>query len=133
MDLHQVEGIRPTQAVAAQETDPTSTLHLYRDALHLRRRLSELGDGSLEWIEDVGPEVLAFRRGESFVCVVNTGEKPVSLPVHDVVLLSSVPLDGGRLPGNATAWLQTQGDAATTAIPAATSTTSTTTNNTTEG
>ena len=95
--------------------------------------LSELGDGSLEWIEDLGPEVLAFRRGDSFVCVVNTGDEPVPLPAHDVVLLSSVPLDGGRLPGNATAWLQTRGDTATTAISAATSSTSTTTNNTTEG
>lgn len=95
--------------VSAQKADPASTLNLYREALRLRRDLPELGDGPLAWWDDAVPghaDVLAFRRGVDFACVVNTGDDPVSLPAGADLLLSSSPLEHGALPGNATAWLR---------------------------
>lgn len=96
-------------SVAAQESDPESTLNLYRDALRLRRELPELGDGPLAWWDDAVPgsaDALAFRRGDDFACVVNSGDDPVPLPAGAALLLSSSPLEHGALPGNATAWLR---------------------------
>jgi alpha-glucosidase len=103
--------------VAAQEADPASTLNLYRSALRLRRELPELGDGPLEWWDDAPAatasppgarpvDILAFRRGDRFACIVNTGEDPVALPPGATVLLSSTALEGGLLPGDAAAWLR---------------------------
>lgn len=100
--------------VEAQESDPRSTLNLYREALRLRRELPELGDGPLQWWDDAVPaadagaaasDVLAFRRGDRFACVVNTGDDPVAVPPGATVLLSSAPLEDALLPGNAAAWL----------------------------
>lgn len=94
--------------VEAQHADPESTLNLYRDALRLRRELPELGDGPFEWWDAAAEasDVLAFRRGDSFACVVNTGDDTVALPAGATLLLSSSPLEDGALPGNATAWLR---------------------------
>ncbi|MDY0908468.1 glycoside hydrolase family 13 protein [Microbacterium sp. CFBP9034] len=110
--------------VAAQHSDPGSTLNLYREALRLRRELPELGDGPLEWWDDAvagDADVLAFTRGPGFACVVNAGDDPVPLPAGTTLLLSSTPLERGALPGNATAWLRT--DAATDPTPTITHTT----------
>jgi alpha-glucosidase len=92
--------------VAAEEGDPGSTLHLYRDAIRLRRDLVGDSGEPFDWIEGLAPEILAFRRGDSFVCVVNTGDTPVALPEHERVLLSSTPLENGLLPANTAAWLE---------------------------
>jgi alpha-glucosidase len=84
-------------------------LALYRDALRLRRELPALGAGSgrdIRWL-DFGEDVLGFAREPGFVCVVNTGGMPVALPAGDVVLASG-PLDGGRLPSDAAAWIATR-------------------------
>jgi alpha-glucosidase len=81
-------------------------LNLYREALRLRRELPGLGDGPLEWIDGLGSDVLAFRRGASFACLVNTGEVSVPVPAGTTVLLSSAPLEGDALPGDSTAWLR---------------------------
>ena len=86
-------------SVEAESGDPGSMLELYRSALTLRRALPELGaetdDTALVWLP--APEgVLAFRRGDGFVCTVNTGSSPVSLPVPGALLLASadVPVTG---------------------------------------
>ncbi|WP_091707542.1 glycoside hydrolase family 13 protein [Microbacterium sp. cf046] len=99
--------------VEAQRSDPHSTFSLYRDALALRRDLPALGDGDLDWWDDALPgadDVLAFRRGDDFACIVNTGEDPVSLgPLIGAggqILLASSPLEGASLPGDSTAWLR---------------------------
>ena len=92
----------------AQEADRGSMLWFYRDALHLRRRRPELGAGdaaSVTWLE-LGDDVLAFRRGTGFVCVVNTGSAAVALPAGEV-LLASAPLADGALPPDTAAWLAT--------------------------
>jgi alpha-glucosidase len=85
-----------------QATDPASTLNLYRDALRLRRGVPE---GPLTWL-DTGDDVLAFRRGPGFVCVVNVGDHPAELPAGLPPLrLASGPLQAdGRLPASTAAW-----------------------------
>ncbi|MEN8602535.1 glycoside hydrolase family 13 protein [Microbacterium rhizosphaerae] len=93
--------------VEAEEADPASTLNLYRDAIRLRRDLVAESGEAFDWIAGPSPEVLAFRRGDAFVCVVNTGDTPVALPAHERVLLSSAPLENGRVPGDSAAWLRT--------------------------
>ncbi|MCU1526526.1 MAG: alpha-amylase, partial [Frondihabitans sp.] len=88
-------------SVEAEEPDPQSTLNLYRNALEIRSRLR---GGKLTWLETGRDDVLAFERPTGWVCVTNFGDAPVDLP-HGEVLLSSVPLEGGKLPRAATAWL----------------------------
>ena len=90
--------------VEAQATDPNSMLSLYRDALRIRR--AELADGDLAWLpSDDG--VLAFTRGAGFTCVTNLTGAAVALPEGEL-LLSSLPLENGRLPADSTAWLRTE-------------------------
>ncbi|WP_421734443.1 glycoside hydrolase family 13 protein [Cellulomonas sp.] len=91
--------------VTAQEADPASTLHLYRDLLAIRRAEPALGDGPMTWI-DTPDDVLAFARGD-LVCVVNLGDEPAALPTHTELLLSSAPLEAGLLPRDTAAWLRT--------------------------
>jgi alpha-glucosidase len=93
------------RSAQAQKDDPASMLSLYREALRQRRDIAALGDGPLEWLADIGPDVLAFRRGPDFACVVNFGTSPAELPSHERVLLTSVALVDGLLPPDAAAWL----------------------------
>ena len=93
--------------VQAQQSDPSSMLWLYRQALRLRRSEPGLGDGPLTW-RDAADGVLVFERGERFVSVTNLSAAPVDLPDHVAILLSSSPLAGGQLPPDSTAWLRTQ-------------------------
>jgi alpha-glucosidase len=90
--------------VAAQLTEPTSTLSLYRAALRLRRALPALHDTSLTWLE-VGEDVLAFCRGPAFRCVVNFSGESVRLTGLGRVLLASGPCTD-RLPPDTAAWLR---------------------------
>ncbi|HVV13922.1 glycoside hydrolase family 13 protein [Amycolatopsis sp.] len=85
----------------AQAADEGSMLSLYRAALRLRR---EIGHGGLSWL-DSPAGVLAFRRGEGFLCVANLSPAPYPLPEHNRVLLASTPLDNGKLPSDTAAWL----------------------------
>jgi alpha-glucosidase len=89
-------------AAAAQENDPGSTLDLYRTALAMRR--ARLVDEVGFELVDRGPNVLAFRRGDAFTCVVNMGGDPVELPAGDV-LLASGPISGNELPPDTTIWV----------------------------
>ena len=95
--------------VEAQEADPGSMLDLYRAALRLRRELPELGDGPLEWLDDAcrTPDVLAFRRGDGFACVVNTGDDArAAARRHDRPALERTARGAAPLPGDSTAWLR---------------------------
>ncbi len=83
--------------------DTGSCWHLYREALMLRSRLPQLGEGPLRWL-DTPPDVLAFERGDGLVCAVNFGDDPVPAPLVSSPLLSSGPLVPGTLPGNTAAW-----------------------------
>jgi alpha-glucosidase len=95
-------------SVAAQETDPASTLSLYRAALRLRRSLAGLRGEEFGWV-DAGEGALAFDRGGGFRCVVNFAAAPVPLRGHGRLLLASGPC-ADALPPDTAAWL-VRGDA----------------------
>ena len=92
-------------SVEAQSGDPTSMLELYRAALRIRRQEASIHTAGLDWLPS-DDDVVMFSRGDDFVCVANISGNAVSLPPHQEVLLSSVPLEDGRLPGDATAWIR---------------------------
>jgi alpha-glucosidase len=93
-------------SVEAQESDPGSMLSLYRAALRIRRSEPALVDGDFAWL-DLGPDALAFRRGDDVVSVTSF-DAPVELPPHREVLLASTEVVDGVLPTNSTAWLRPQ-------------------------
>ena len=82
-----------------------SMLSLYRQALRIRRAEPELHDGSLRW-QNAPPGVLAFARGDGFLCILNLSDSAVQLPGHAALLLASDPLEDGRLPSDTGAWLR---------------------------
>ncbi|MEO6703563.1 MAG: glycoside hydrolase family 13 protein [Jatrophihabitantaceae bacterium] len=92
--------------VQAQLDEPASMLSMYRQALRIRRNEPDLRDTTLRWIE-AGPGVLSFGRGQSFGCLVNLSDRPIELPAHRAVLLTSAALTPtGQLPMDAAAWLR---------------------------
>ena len=92
-------------AAARQEGDPDSVLALYRTVLRLRREHPALGDGEMAWVSAPGDAVLHLRREPGFACVANLSDAPVDLPAHDEVLMTSAPLEDGRLGADAAVWL----------------------------
>ncbi|TCM46715.1 glycoside hydrolase family 13 protein [Kribbella sp. VKM Ac-2568] len=90
----------------AEASDPESHLALYRAALRVRREQEALGEGRMTWDEDAPAGVLSFTRDPGFRCVVNLGEQTIELPDSAEVLLSSEPLVDGKLPADASVWLQ---------------------------
>ena len=90
-------------AVAAQDGAEGSTLELYRTALRLRRKL--LDGERLAWADESPDGVLQFARGDGWRCVTNLSGRPVPLPPGEV-LLSSAPLEDGRLGPDTTVWLR---------------------------
>ena len=93
-------------SVESQEAKKDSTLHLFRKALAIRKGEEGLGDGPMSWI-DAGDKVLAFSRPGNFACYVNFGGE-ISLPEGAEVLLSSGPLNNGKLPTDTAVWLRTR-------------------------
>ncbi len=95
------------QTVEAQAEDPDSVLSLYRAALTLRRSTLATLPETIEWLPS-DDDVIAFRRGDGFACVVNFAADPVPLPAHTGVLLASGPLAAdGSLPSDTCVWLRT--------------------------
>ncbi|WP_458111654.1 glycoside hydrolase family 13 protein [Arthrobacter sp. R1-13] len=90
-------------AVDVQEEREASTLELYRQALRLRRELQTAEE--LTWHESPNGEVLHFTRPGGWHVVTNFGKEPVELPTGEL-LVSSGPLEDGRLPANTTVWLR---------------------------
>jgi len=83
--------------VATMRDDPASILHLYRDALALRRGQDDLIGGRLEPL-DLGGSVLAHRRGDGWIVVANFGDAAVDLTDAVVVAISSCrTLDGATV------------------------------------
>jgi alpha-glucosidase len=95
-------------AADRQEGVDGSTLETYRRLLQLRRE-HDLGVGGLEWLTDLGPDVLAFRNerldGRPVTVLANLGTEPVALPAGAEVLVASGRLEGGRVPQDCTVWL----------------------------
>ncbi|MCF8558303.1 MAG: DUF3459 domain-containing protein, partial [Candidatus Nanopelagicales bacterium] len=99
-----------SMTVAAEEADPTSTLHQYRDMLRLRHELTDLESGSLLTTVRDG-DVLVIQRGERFTCVVNMGHVPAVAPISGAILVASdagVTVEGDRiaLPPSTGAWIR---------------------------
>jgi alpha-glucosidase len=89
--------------VEAESGDPGSMLSLYRAGLHLRKQ-APWGAGAFHWIPS-GDDVLAFGRGDAFVCLVNFGPQPVALPAGAEILIATSDLEGGAVPQDTTVWL----------------------------
>ncbi|MFC9506343.1 glycoside hydrolase family 13 protein [Streptomyces sp. NPDC057002] len=89
-------------AVSAQDGVEGSTLELYRRALRLRRKL--LAGEELTWAADAPEGVLRFDRSDGWRCVTNLSGTAVPLPAGEV-LLSSAPLEDGRVGPDTTVWL----------------------------
>ncbi|WP_026556214.1 glycoside hydrolase family 13 protein [Arthrobacter sp. 35W] len=88
-------------AVDAQENVEDSTLEFYREALLYRRHLQSAEQ--LKWVR-ADASVLHFSRPNGWQSVTNFGSGLVELPAGTVIL-SSGPLEGGKLPRNTTAWI----------------------------
>ncbi len=89
--------------VEAESNDASSMLSLYRAGLRLRRE-APWGHGAFQWIS-AGEDVVAFARGDSFVCLVNFGSEPVALPHGADVVIASNELQVGALVQDTTVWL----------------------------
>jgi alpha-glucosidase len=98
--LPQPEGWGRLSSEAQAGTDG-SMLELYRAAIRLRRELMA-DDETLEWL-DLGPDVLAFRRGSGVVVTVNFGPRVLVVPGSRVVLASGDLVDG-LVPSDTTVW-----------------------------
>ena len=94
-------------SVEAQDGDPSSTLTLYRESLRLRRTEPDLRTAPMSWL-DLGPSVLAFRRG-GIASVTNLGADAVVLDPAWSVLLASEPLVDRLVPADTTAWVRLVG------------------------
>lgn len=80
-----------------------SMLHLYREAITLRRLIPALSSSDFRWLP-TEPGVLAFTRGDGFACVVNCSSRPVCTPVDGDLVHASDPEAGEKLPPNSAAW-----------------------------
>jgi alpha-glucosidase len=84
-----------------QESDPGSTLTMYRELLALRRERG-LGTGSVEFIDGFGEDVIALRNGDVTV-IANLGGWDLYLPDGHVIA-ASAPV-GRNLPPDTTVWM----------------------------
>jgi alpha-glucosidase len=89
--------------VAAQTGDPASMLELYRAALRIRREHPGFRGETLAWRESPRG-VLHFGRSDTIEVMVNVTDREVAAPAGRRLVLSSVPLQDGRLPADAAGW-----------------------------
>lgn len=95
------------RTVEAEETDPSSTLGLYRTSLRLRHAHPGLAQGAPWRLRESDTDVVDLERGDGFRCIANCSTEPVRLP-DGTLLISSSPLEApGLLPPDTTAWIQT--------------------------
>ncbi|WP_112240499.1 glycoside hydrolase family 13 protein [Kribbella monticola] len=80
-----------------------SMLHLYREAIALRRLIPTFSGGDFRWLP-TEPGVLAFTRGDGVACVVNCSSKPVCTPVEGDLVIGSDPDVGEKLPPDSAGW-----------------------------
>lgn len=102
-------------AVDVEESNPNSTLNLYRRALALRHKLVPDTE-TITWLdgETLNPEVLIFARnakdGSTWVSATNFGQTEVPMPDGELLLSSKAEMAGETsndiLPGETTVWLR---------------------------
>ncbi len=88
--------------VAAQATDPESTLALYRATLRLRRTLPELQTDEIELLD--GPLGCVGYRRATLTVWLNAGDAAVPMPAGDLVHASG-PV-GAELPPETAVWVR---------------------------
>jgi alpha-glucosidase len=74
------------RSVAAQRDDPSSTLHLVRDLIALRRDRGDLREGAYETLAG-GPWV--YRRGQDTVVALNLSEEPAEAEVRGRIVIGT--------------------------------------------
>ena len=84
-----------------QQTRADSTLEMYKSSLKLRSELG-LGEGSFSWTST--GSVLSYQN-KNVIVAHNFGEDSAKLPVGQL-LITSAPLNSGKLPANVTAWVR---------------------------
>ena len=95
-------------SVSAQSADSSSTLHLYRSALKIRRE-KLVGSGEISWVDRGESGLISFARGELAV-YLNTSSAALQIPTVGALVLGSdleVVLANGllTLPGASAAWV----------------------------
>jgi alpha-glucosidase len=95
-------------SVSSQNTDPSSTLNLYRSALKIRKN-KLVGAGEIEWVDRGETGLLSFARGE-FAIYLNSGTSAIEIPTVGTLALGSdheVKLANGTLslPAASAAWV----------------------------
>ena len=91
-------------SVEAEDGKKGSMLEFYREIMALRKSLQTKEE--ITWIgHGLFSKVVHFARPNGWQSITNMGTKSVKLPAGKL-LLSSTPLVDGKLPANATAWLQ---------------------------
>jgi alpha-glucosidase len=95
-------------SVVAQDTDPSSTLNLYRTALRRRSATPGFAGYAMRWL-DGPPHTLVLGRDHGVVCAVNLGDQPATLPPPAETLCASSPVHHGSagelvLPPDTAAW-----------------------------
>jgi alpha-glucosidase len=93
-------------SVDVQQADDTSTLHLYRELLALRREVVRDQLTDVMWLDTGRADVVAYRRGRLTVVVV-FGTDPYEPPSvwGEVRRCSDRGADGRGIPGSGAAWL----------------------------
>ena len=91
-------------SVEAEESDEKSTLHFYRKALALRRKLQSAEE--LEWVEKEGEKgVLHFKRPGGWECLLNLTGENIEVPKGELVI-ASTPFEGTHVPIDTTVWVK---------------------------
>ncbi len=98
--------------VERQQKDPDSTLAFYRGLLALRREVAVPAGDEVTLLAGA-PGTLAFRRGDSLVCMVNCGSRALKVPdeAGELLMSSGAALVRGRdgvrrLPPDTAAWFR---------------------------
>jgi alpha-glucosidase len=86
-----------------QESDPESSLSLYRHLLATRKKHG-LGRGALSFVDGYPADVVAFDNGDIRV-VANLGDTPVDIPAGEVVASSSTTVTD-QVIGNQVVWVR---------------------------
>ena len=87
-----------------EDGDERSTLHLYRQALRIRREVQDVTE-KMSWVGLASESVLHVRRPGGWEIMTNMGSRDdVEIPDGEV-LIASGSLASGRLSENTTVWI----------------------------
>jgi alpha-glucosidase len=87
----------------AEDNDATSTLNMYRQALHLRRQ-NQTAE-TMEWIGE-DDRLVHYTRPGGWEVLMNVAAEDGVLVPKGKVTISSGPLAHGRVPINTTVWVK---------------------------